>query len=289
VQSAIDSARAQVATAQARYAETAGHPTLAEQLTARAAIAQAEAGLRNAQAAYNPVKDDPAIGARPESLALAQATANLEAANAQAQVSVQGPTQQVLAVFASEIAAAQTQVAAAENRAPGAEAAVKAALAQVNSAQAALDKLLAGGTPEDIAMAQARVQSAQAAVDSAKAQLGESLVVAPFDGQAGLVVTHVGEQIDPGEYAILLGDTRHMRVETTDLRETDVVRVQDGMTVEVTFDALPDRVFEGTVTHVAPVSTAEKGSTNYTVQVEIADLDPSLRWGMTAFVNIRPE
>jgi multidrug efflux pump subunit AcrA (membrane-fusion protein) len=289
VQSAIDLARAQVSTAQARYAEAASHPTAAEQLAARAAIAQAEAGLRNAEAAYNPVRGDPMIAARPESLALAQATANLEAANAQADVTAQGPTQQALAVFASEIAAAQTQVRAAENKGPGAEAAVKAALAQVNSAQAALDKLLAGATPEDIAMARARMQSAQAAVDSAKAQLSESLVVAPFAGQVGQVAVHVGEQIDPGEYALLVGDTSHMRVETTDLRETDVVRVHEGMTVEVTFDALPDRVFAGTVTHVAPVSSAEKGSTNYTVQVEVAELDPSLRWGMTAFVNIRPE
>jgi hypothetical protein len=35
------------------------------------------------------------------------------------------------------------------------------------------------------------------------------------------------------------------------------------------------------------MSTAEKGSTNYTVVVEVADVDPGLRWGMTAFVNIR--
>jgi multidrug efflux pump subunit AcrA (membrane-fusion protein) len=60
------------------------------------------------------------------------------------------------------------------------------------------------------------------------------------------------------------------------------------MPVEVTFDAVPDRIFAGTVTQVAPVSNADKGSTNYTVDVQVAALDPSLRWGMTAFVNIRP-
>jgi hypothetical protein len=37
------------------------------------------------------------------------------------------------------------------------------------------------------------------------------------------------------------------------------------------------------------MSTAEKGSTNYTVVVKVDGLDPSLRWGMTAFVNIRPQ
>ena len=138
-------------------------------------------------------------------------------------------------------------------------------------------------------MAAARVQSAQAAVASATAQLSQTQVVAPFAGQIGAVSVRLGEQIAPGAYAILLGNTGAMHVETTDLRETDVVRVAKGMPVEVTFDALPNRIFDSIVTHVAPVSSAEKGSTNYTVWVDVADLDPGLRWGMTAFVNIRPE
>ena len=58
------------------------------------------------------------------------------------------------------------------------------------------------------------------------------------------------------------------------------------MSVEVTFDALPDQIFTGNVTHVAPVSSTDKGSTNYTIHVTVDDLDPELRWGMTAFVNI---
>jgi multidrug resistance efflux pump len=85
----------------------------------------------------------------------------------------------------------------------------------------------------------------------------------------------------------LLGDPRQMHVETTDLRETDVVRLQVGMSVEVTFDALPNRFFQGVITQIAPVSNTEKGSTNYTVHVDVTDLDESLRWGMTAFVNIQ--
>lgn len=288
VESAVEAAQVGVDMARARYAEVASHPTEAEKLAARAAIAQAEAAVANAQAAYNIVKGDPAIGAMPQSLALSQATAALEAANAQAQVTAQGPTTEQLAVAATAIREAQTAVTAAQERAAGAEANVRAALAQVASAQAALDKLLAGATPEDIAIANAHVQSAQAALDSASAQAKQSKIVAPFAGQVGAINVRLGEQIAPGTYAILLGDTSQLHVETTDLRETDVVRVQPGMPVEVTFDALPDRVFVGTVTGVAPVSSAEKGSTNYTVDVALDELAPGLRWGMTAFVNIRP-
>ena len=87
------------------------------------------------------------------------------------------------------------------------------------------------------------------------------------------------------------GGVCHLRFDDTN-PETEETRalvvLHDGQTVEVTFDALPDRIFDGTVTSVAPVSSAEQGSTNYTVDVDVADLDPALRWGMTAFVNIRP-
>jgi multidrug resistance efflux pump len=88
-----------------------------------------------------------------------------------------------------------------------------------------------------------------------------------------------------GQPLLFLGDTGNLRVETTDLRETDVTRLQVGMPVEVTFDAAPGRRFAGTIARIAPMSTSEKGSTNYTVLIDVADLDASLRWGMTAFVN----
>ena len=289
VQSAINAANAQVSMAQAQYAEVASHPTEQERIAARAVIAQAEAALRNAQAAYNLVKGDPSIGSRPESLALAQATANLEAANAQQEAILQGPTSAQLAVAARAIDVARVGVTSAENRAPGAEANVRAAMAAVDSARAALNKLMEGATVEDIAMAEARVASAVAAHQSALAQLHQTQVTAPFEGQVGTVNVRLGETVNPGDPTVLLGDTRQMHVETTDLRETDVVNVHDGQTVEVTFDALPDTIFKGVVTSVAPVSTAEQGSTNYTVSVDVTDLDPALRWGMTAFVNIQPE
>jgi multidrug efflux pump subunit AcrA (membrane-fusion protein) len=80
-----------------------------------------------------------------------------------------------------------------------------------------------------------------------------------------------------------------MHVETTDLRETDVTRLKVGMPVEVSFDALPGRTFDGEIARISPMSTSEKGSINYTVMVDVAGLDPSLRWGMTAFVNIQAQ
>ena len=287
VQAAIDTATAQVNIAQQQYNELASHPTAAEQLAAKAEMAVAEAAVDQAQAAYNVVRGDPQIGSRPESMTLRQTTAALEAAKAKYTLTTQGPTPQQLAVAASNINAAKVQVAAAQSKAPGAEAAVKAAQANVASAQAALANLRAGATKEDMAMATAKVQSARAALASAQAAFRQSQITAPFAGQVGAINVRVGEQATTGQAVVLLGDTHTMHVATTDLRETDVVRLSVDLPVEVTFDALPGRTFTGKIVKVAPVSTAEKGSTNFTVQVDVNNLDANLRWGMTAFVNIQ--
>lgn len=283
---AVEVARAQASIAERQYAELASHPTPAELDAALAEQGIAEAGVNQAQAAYNLVRGDPNVAALPEALVLQEATASLEAAKAKAQLVTEGASDEQLAVAQGQIDAAQEEVDAASSRIAGSEAAVQSAIAQRASAQAALDRLLAGPTEEDIAMARARVASSLAALSAAQATLDESVIRAPMNGQVGTINLHVGEMATPEKVVMLLGQTDDMYVETTDLRETDVVNVRVGMPVEVTFDALPDTVFAGTVTKIAPVSNTEQGSTNYTVDINVDNLDESLRWGMTAFVNI---
>ena len=285
-EAAINVVKTQTNIAENQYAELASHPTPAELEAALAEEAIAEAAVNHAQAAYNLVRGDPNIVARPESLALQEATASLEAARAKTRMIKEGATAEQLAVAQSQINAVKEEIAAAESRTAGAEAAVQSAMAERTSAQAELDRLLAGAMQEDIAIAEARVASAMAALGSAQAALEQSQIRAPMDGQIGTVNLRIGEMATPAQFVILLGQTDDMHVETTDLRETDVVNVELGMPVEVTFDALPDTIFDGAVAKIAPVSNTEKGSTNYTVEIDVADLDESLRWGMTAFVNI---
>ncbi|MCB0115424.1 MAG: HlyD family efflux transporter periplasmic adaptor subunit [Caldilineaceae bacterium] len=285
-QSAVALARSELTIAQQQYNELASHPTQAEIAAAQAEVDIAQAAVTQAQASYNLVRGDPNIGSRPESLALQQATETLKAAQARYTLSTQGASQQELAVASAQIEAARARVTVAESQIPAAEAAVASAQAGVDSAQAALDKLNEGATESEIAMSQARVRSALASLVSAQVQLGQTQVIAPFAGQIGSVDIHLGELAAGGQPLILLGDTNTMQIETTDLRETDVARLDPGLPVEVTFDALPNRTFSGEIVRIAPVSTTDKGSTNYTVTVDVAELDEHLRWGMTAFTNI---
>lgn len=285
-QSAISLARSELTIAQQQYNELASHPTQAEIAAAQAEVDISQAAVNQAQATYNLVRGDPNIGSRPESLALQQATESLKAAQARYTLSTQGASEPELAVAAAQIEAARSRVTVAESQIPAAEAAVSSAEAGVAGAQAAIDKLNEGATENEIAMSQARVRSALAALVSAQVQQGQTQVVAPFAGQIGAVEIKLGELAAGGQPLILLGDTNEMQIETTDLRETDVARLDVGLPVEVTFDALPNRTFSGEIVRIAPVSTTDKGSTNYTVTVDVADLDEHLRWGMTAFTNI---
>lgn len=282
-------ANAQVAIAQAQYNELASRPTAAQRTAAQKEVDRARALLDQAQAAYDRVRGDPNIGELPQAVALQQATTAYEAAVAQADVALQRATPQQLAVAQAQINAARAQAQVAQAQVPAAEAAIQAAQAVVQRAQAARDDVQDGATPEEKAMAEARVQSARAALATAQAQLDQARIVAPFAGQVGSVATRPGELAVAGQPLVTIGDTAAMRVETTDLRETDVTRVRVGMPVEVTFDALPGQAFQGTVSRIAPMSTVDKGSTNYTLIVEIPNLDPDLRWGMTAFVNIQAQ
>jgi multidrug efflux pump subunit AcrA (membrane-fusion protein) len=87
---------------------------------------------------------------------------------------------------------------------------------------------------------------------------------------------------------MLLADLQNLRVETTDLSEIDVARVQLEDQVTITFDALPDVTPAGTVTKISPKAATGSG-VNYTVVIELAEIPEQLRWGMTAFVDIEVE
>ena len=282
----VTAAETQVGISQAQYNELASHPTRAERIAAQKEVDMAKAAVDQAQAAYDIVRGNPHIGALPQSADLHRATLAHEAAQAAYNAVVQGATRQQLAVVQAQIDSASEQVAVAEAQIPAADAGVQSAEAQLARAQAALDALGLGATAEDQAVAEARIDSARASLASTEAQLQQTQIIAPFAGQVGTIFVRTGELATPGVPVLMLGDTSQMRVETTDLRETDVTRIEEGMPVEVTFDAVPDRTFSGTIVRIAPMSTVEQGSTNYTVIVEVDDLDPSLRWGMTAFVNI---
>jgi multidrug efflux pump subunit AcrA (membrane-fusion protein) len=142
---------------------------------------------------------------------------------------------------------------------------------------------------EEVAQAEAALAQAQVQIAEIEQQLREATLVAPFAGTVGAVHARVGEIVSPGQSLVAIGDLSTLRIETTDLDEIDVVRVAAGQQVAVTFDALPDRVFQGRVARISPMAESGTGGVHYTTVVALEEMDPALRWGMTAFVDIEAE
>ena len=268
---AVDGAAAQLAQLQAgaRAADIAA---------AQAEVARAAAQLKQAQEAYDGVVEGRAaakeygiraggLGQAEEQMRvqLASVRAAYEAAQKRLEQLQAGPTKPELDVARANLASAQ---------------------AQRDRAQAQLDLLKAGATVEQIAVAEANVSQAQVTVDQAKAALDKTQLKAPFAGTVGSSMVREGEMLVLGQPVLTVGDLTGLRVETTDLSEVDVARVTVGRPVNVTFDAAKGKTFTGQVTRIAPMSSQGQGGVNYTVIVELDQLDPALRWGMTAFTDI---
>ena len=161
-----------------------------------------------------------------------------------------------------------------------AQARLNIALGQREAEQARLNLLKAGSMTEEIDAAKARVAQAQAALD-------ETVLLAPFDGTVTEMIARAGEIVGPGPRIASVADLTQWQVDTDDLSEVDVVNVQPGAEVNITVDALPGATLKGQVTSDVPRSIVKRGDVTYTVKVAISSPDPRLKWGMTAFVDIK--
>jgi HlyD family secretion protein len=169
-----------------------------------------------------------------------------------------------------------------------ANARVWLAVAQRDASQAYLDLVMAGTHPADIAISEAEVEQAQAAVNTARIAREQTILRAPFSGTVSDIAVNIGEMVSPGQTAVTIADLSSLQVETTDLNELDVARITVGSPVTVTFDALPGVEIQGSVAEIASKS-AEGAGVNYTVTIELNEIPEALRWGMTAFVDIKAE
>ncbi len=166
-----------------------------------------------------------------------------------------------------------------------AEAEVSATGAEAGARQAELALAESAPRTEEIAVAEAAVERALASLARTRLNRQQAELIAPFGGTVSRVLVQPAQYVAPGEAVAQIADLSHLRVETTDLSEIDVAGIAVGDPATVTFDALPGVTVQGTVTHISP--RAEEGTgVNFTVRIELDEIPPAVRWGMTAFVDI---
>jgi HlyD family secretion protein len=280
----LAAAEASLSEAEASLAGVMEGPGKDEVTEALANRANARAELQRAQAAYDGVKWDPAIQARPESVQLQQATNNHEVASAHHEELIKGASK-------AEISAAEARVRKAKAeldrvKSPATASEIAAAEAKVRKARAELELLQAGTRPEQVQQAEADVQAAEAGLQQARIALTETELRAPFKGIVASMDVRPGEPVEMGKMVARLADVSTWLIETDDLTEIEVVHVREGAPATITFDANPELELSGTVVRVKPYGEEKRGDMTYTVLVEPEQHDDRLHWNMTAVVSI---
>jgi HlyD family secretion protein len=169
-----------------------------------------------------------------------------------------------------------------------------------------------------VAQAQARVAQGRAQKDSSDKRITQNSAnltrvsdvlrktkyEAPFDGVITNLPVREGETVvigiqnSPGSTLMTIAD---MSVITSEVKvdETDIVNVKLGQTAEVTIDAIPRKIFHGTVTEIGNnaivrstgVATSQQSSTSqeakdFKVVVTLTDPPPDLRPGLSSTAKI---
>jgi HlyD family secretion protein len=222
---------------------------------ARAQAAKAEAQLRGAQADLSAVDSG---GTQEEVLTTRNALTKAQADRDAALKNLEA-TQRLL----KNGAASQAEVDAATNQ-------VKIAEANVQLAQ---QKLKERYSAPEIGHVQAQESQAKASLAAANALLKNSNVTAPFAGMVYSLPVKQGSFVNAGDLLLQLADVHKVRVRAF-VDEPEIGRLQRGQTVEVTWDALPGRVWKGEV-ETLPTVIVQRNTRNVgevTCIVDNADL-----------------
>jgi len=112
----------------------------------------------------------------------------------------------------------------------------------------------------EMAKVQALGLEAQAAYEAAEGALTKSSVRAPFDGVVYALPVKQGAYVQAGDLLLQEGDLSQMLVRTF-VDEPDIGRLATGEKIEVTWDALPGRIWNGAVSTV-PSAVKLRGTRN---------------------------
>jgi multidrug resistance efflux pump len=169
-----------------------------------------------------------------------------------------------------------------------AEAVLGLARARLQQAQLTYDSYKNGPDPAALAAAEWQQREAEAKLQAAQEALDQRSLRAPFKGTVVELFLSEGEFAGPSVPLLVLADLSDFYVETTNLTELNIPFIQVGAPVEVTFDALPEQTFTGTVNSIQPYGKNNLGDIVYRTQIRGDFNNPALLWGMTCSATINP-
>jgi HlyD family secretion protein len=136
----------------------------------------------------------------------------------------------------------------------------------------------------EVAKVAAQGAEAQAAYEAAEDALAKSSVHAPFDGIVYALPVKQGAYVQTGDLLLQVGDLSQMLVRAF-VDEPEIGRLSRGQKIEVTWDALPGRIWNGAVSSIPSTVklrvTRSVGEVTCTVDNHDQRLLPNINVGVT--------
>ncbi|MGB7553376.1 MAG: efflux RND transporter periplasmic adaptor subunit [Candidatus Korobacteraceae bacterium] len=211
-----------------------------EDANARSQAARAEAELRGAQADLNTVENG---GTKDELLTTRNTLVKAQADRDAAQRNLEA-MQRLLQTGA----ASQSEVDAAQNK-------LRIDEANVEMLQ---QKLTGRYSTQEVGHVEAQQTEARASLAAAQELLKNSNVVAPRAGMVYSLPVRQGAFVNSGDLLVQVADLHKVRVRAF-VDEPEIGKLRKGQLVEVTWDAIPGRVWQGTV-DALPTTVVQRGT-----------------------------
>ncbi|MDP6448635.1 MAG: efflux RND transporter periplasmic adaptor subunit [Dehalococcoidales bacterium] len=139
---------------------------------------------------------------------------------------------------------------------------------------------------QSIELARQSVEQAEQSLDQAKKDLNETTVTAPFDGVIARVSAEEGDTVTTAMTIVHAVNISSMEL-TVEIDEIDIPKVELDQETIVTFDALPDDEFTGSVVTILPLPEEVSGVMLYDVKIKL-DIPEGfdIKVGMSASTDI---
>ena len=229
----------------------------------------------------------------------AKALAELRAAEADLHAVQAGGTQEEVLTVRSDLLKAQAEHDAAERNlqatqrlqqsGAAAPAEVEAARNRLQKADADLQLLKSKqtgrfSTPE-VAKVQASADEARAAYAAAQERLRNSRITAPFTGTIYQLRVKAGSYVNAGDMLLQLADLNKIQVRAF-IDEPDIGKLAKDEKVEITWDAVPGRTWEGSLTRIPTAVTTVGTRAVGEITCEIPNPDHKLLPNVNVNVSI---
>jgi membrane fusion protein (multidrug efflux system) len=140
-----------------------------------------------------------------------------------------------------------------------------------------------------VSKSQAEILAARARVDAVRAQMGDGVITAPFDGIVGRIDISPGEIVTANTSYVTLVGSEQFEL-SLDVPEIDVAKLAIGDSVAITLDAyLNQGEWQGSIQAIDVIDTIVDGVPVYKTTVVINNPDDRIRVGMGAKASILAE